>query len=191
MNNGSEEFQNLLSDLITSKTRVRILKRLFLNPENTSYLRELAAEFGASPSIVGEELHQLTKAGLLKRQPEGRQIRYRANTHHALFPELHSMVKKTLGMDQILKSIVARLGNLEQAALLDDYAEGKDTGIIDLLLIGDINRRNLRDLVHKTERYIGRKIRTLVLSRSEAVDLAKTLAQRSTLVLWENESKPG
>lgn len=189
MNDITGEFQNVLSDLITSKTRLRILMRLFLNPQNTSYLRGLAVEIGVSPSIVKEELHQLTKAGLLKSQSEGRKIWYRANTQHTLFPELHSMVKKALGMDRIVESIVARLGNLEKAMLLDDYAEGKDTGIIDLMLIGDINRKNLRDLVRKTEHYIGRKIRTLVLSREEAAKLTKTLARRSTLELWNDESK--
>jgi DNA-binding transcriptional ArsR family regulator len=176
--------QSLFSGLITSKLRVRILMRLFLNPLRDAYLRELAGEFDASSSQVREELRQLEQAGLLTSAKHGRQIHYRANDAHPLFPELQSMVRKSLGMDRILDSIIQRLGNLERALLLDDYAEGKDTGIIDLLLVGKIDERNLADIVRKTERYIGRKIRTLVLKRDEYRRLEPSLAQRPQLQLW-------
>src|SRR3990170_2804469 len=157
----------LLSSLITSKTRIRILMRLFLNPVQKAYLRELAGEFNASPSQIKDELTQLGDAGVLIHEKQGRQIDYMANTSHPLYPELHSMVKKTLGMDRIIDSIIERLGNLKKAILVDDYAAGKDTGLIDLVLVGNIDRKNLDDLVRKTEKYIGRKIRTLVLREDE------------------------
>lgn len=170
--------------LITSKTRVAIIMRLFLNPRRGAYLRELASEIGCSTSQVSGELKQLSQAGFLCCEQNGRQLRYQANTTHALFPELHSMVRKALGMDRILDSIIRRLGALERALLLDDYAEGKDTGIIDLLLVGDIDQRNLVDLVAKTERHVDRKIRTLCLSRNEYDRMLPQLDQRPQLLLW-------
>ena len=174
---------DLFNGLITSKVRARILMRLFLNPEQHAYIRELAKEFDVSPSQVKDELDNLTKAGLLSREKGGRQINYSANTGHSLYPELSSMVKKAMGMDRILESIVRRLGNLEQAYIIDDYAEGKDTGIIDLVLIGVIDKDNLNDLVTKSEKYIERKIRTLIISADENVDI---LSNRPTLLLWSN-----
>jgi DNA-binding transcriptional ArsR family regulator len=177
---------DLFTGLITSKTRVRILMRLFLNPKGHAYLRELSDEFRVSPSQVKEELNQLNRTGLLTSSRQGRQIHYQANIEHPLFPELHSMVRKALGMDRILDSIVKRLGELELAFLLDDYADGKDSGIIDLGLVGNIDHANLADLVQKTERYIGRKIRTLVLTRSEYRSMASMLEKRPMLVLWAN-----
>ncbi|MFC1684680.1 ArsR family transcriptional regulator [Pseudomonadota bacterium] len=159
--------------------------RLFLNPEGHAYLREMAEEFKVSPSQVRDELQQLSSAGLLESEKEGRQINYRANTKHPLFPELHSMVRKALGMDRILDSIIERLGKLEQAWLIDDYAEGKDTGLIDLVLVGQIDQANLSDLVAKTERYIGRKIRTLVLMPDELKKLESVINTRSRLLLWK------
>jgi len=99
------------------------------------------------------------------------------------------MVNKALGMDQILESIIKRLGNLEKAILIDDYAEGKDTGIIDLILVGDIDQANLQDLARKTEKYIDRKIRTLVLTLEEFSQLHITLQKRPQFLLWENEKK--
>lgn len=176
---------NPFAGLITSKTRIQILMRLFLNPSRQAYLRELAAEFGASPSQVKDELGQLSSSGLLTSEKNGRQINYRANTAHPLFPELQSMVKKALGMDRILDSIVSRLGNLERAFLMDDYAEGKDSGIIDLGLVGDIDQTSLYDLVKKSERYLDRKIRTLVLSHDEYRRMSSQLTKRPYMSIWE------
>ena len=179
---------NIFSGLITSKTRIKILMRLFINPKQNAYLRELAEEFKASPSQVREELRQLNEAGFLESHKNGRQIQYSANQKHPLFLELQSMVQKALGMDRILESILQRLGNLKEAYLIDDYAEGKDTGIIDLVLVGDIDQENLVDLVHKTERYIDRKIRTLVLTANEWEKMQPTLSRRPLLLLRPNIS---
>ena len=180
---------SIFSGLITSKTRIKILMRLFLNPTQNAYLRELSDEFNASPSQVREELRHLNAAGFLESHKNGRQIQYQANQKHPLFQELQSMVQKALGMDRILDSILERLGNLEEAYLIDDYAEGKDTGIIDLVLVGNIDQENLIDLVHKTERYIDRKIRTLVLDMNEWEDLKQNLTKRPLLKLWQQKLK--
>lgn len=178
---------SLFSGLITSKTRIKILMRLFLNSNGSAYLRELADDFQASPSQVKDELDQLRKAKLLISNKEGRQVLFSANREHPLFNELHSMVRKALGMDEILESIIKRLGNLQKAMLIDDYAEGKDTGIIDLVLIGDIDTTNLLDLTTKTERYIERKIRTLTMTADEYENNAAILNKRPQFVLWNKE----
>jgi len=178
---------SIFTGLITSRMRIRILMRIFLNPERKVYLRELADEFQASPSHIKNELDQLREANLLNSRKNGRQVLFSANTNHPVFNELHSMVKKALGMDQILESIIERLGNLDQAILVDDYAEGKDTGIIDLVLVGDIDKTNLQDLTAKTEKYIDRKIRTLVLSREEYLRLSENLHRRPCFLLWQQQ----
>ena len=175
----------LFSGLITSKTRIRILMRLFLNPQRHAYLRELADEFQVSSSQIKGELDQLSNANLLVSEKKGRQVFFSANEKHPVFNELHSMVKKALGMDRILDSMISRLGNLEKALLVDDYAEGKDTGIIDLLLVGNIDMTNLFDLTQKTEKYIDRKIRTLVLSNEEFERLLPNLNKRPQFLLWK------
>jgi hypothetical protein len=176
---------NLFAGLIASKTRIKLLVRFFFNPMTKSYLRELAKEFNVSTNSVREELNQLTKTKLLKTEKNGRQVYYQANQEHPLFPELKSMVGKVLGLDQVIESIVTRLGDLEQAYLLDDYAEGKDTGIIDLLLVGNIDQYHLNDLSRKTERYIKRKIRSLVLNREEFQEMLPNLEGRTRLLIWE------
>ncbi len=133
----------------------------------------------------------MSNAGLITKTKDGRQINYQAEEKHPLFPELHSMVKKALGMDQIIDSIIARLGQLEEAWLIDDYAEGKDTGIIDLVLVGIIDQSNLADLTAKTERYIERKIRTLAITRNEFDAMRPMLEKRTCLLLWSSTNNQG
>lgn len=99
------------------------------------------------------------------------------------------MARKALGMDRIVESILERLGNLDTALLLDDYAQGKDSGIVDLALVGKINKQNLADLVEKTEKYIGRKIRVLTLTQQEYSKLKSTLESRPHMVLWQRSNK--
>jgi hypothetical protein len=183
--------ENLFTGLISSKTRIKLLMRFFFNPETRSYLRQLAAEFNASTNSVREELNQLTQTRLLKTERSGRQVYYAANPDHPLFPELKSMVAKVMGIDRVIDGIVSRLGDLEEAYLIDDYAEGKDSGIIDLLLVGRINDYHLNDLSRKTERYIKRKIRSLVVSREEKESLRSTLEGRPSILIWKARKQSG
>lgn len=179
---------NLFQGLIASKTRIKLLTRFFFNPLTRAYLRELAKEFSLSTKAVREELNQLTKTNLLISEKKGRQVLYSANTEHPLFPELKSMVGKVMGIDKVIDSIVTRLGDLEKAYLIDDYAEGKDTGILDLLLVGEIDEYHLNDLSRKTERYIHRKIRSLVVSQQEFLDMEATLISRPHVMVWEKQT---
>ena len=175
---------DLFSGIITSKTRIKLLIRFFFNPEAKAYLRELSREFNTSSNAVRSELNQLAEAKLLNTDKKGRQVYYRANQNHPLFPELKSMVSKLMGIDRVIEGLVNRLGKLECAYLLDDYAMGKDTGIIDLLLVGDINHDHLHDLSTKVERYINRRIRTLVMSRQEFDEFQSKLKNRPSLLIW-------
>ena len=182
---------NLFAGLISSKTRIKLLVRFFFNPGTRSYLRELAKEFDVSTNAVREELNQLSKTGLLTSEKNGRSVLYQANEKHPLFPELRSMVAKVMGLDQVVDSILTRLGDLEQAWLIDDYAEGKDTGIIDLVLVGDIDQHHLNDLSKKTERYVKRKIRSLVLNREEFAGFEASIRERPHLLVYRGEGGSG
>lgn len=179
---------DLLSGLISSKTRIKLLVRFFFNPKTRSYLRELSKEFNVSTNSVREELNQLTRTHLLKSRRSGRQVFYMANPQHPLFNELKSMVGKVMGIDQVIEGIVNRLGDLEKAYLIDDYADGKDSGIIDLVLVGNIDPFHLNDLSRKTERYIKRKIRTMVVSSEEFNEFFPKLKNRSRILIWEKSN---
>lgn len=99
------------------------------------------------------------------------------------------MVGKVMGIDQVIDGVVNFLGDLEKAYIIDDYAEGKDSGIIDLLLIGTINQNYLNNLIKTTESYINRKIRSLVLNQEEYKKLLPELKKRPLLLVWEAKQK--
>jgi predicted DNA-binding protein YlxM (UPF0122 family) len=182
---------SLLSPLVTSPTRAKLLLRFFSNPETSSYLRELANEFSISTNSVREELNRFSEAKLLTSYKNGREVRYQASPKHPLFDELVSIAKKTLGIDHIIEHIVQQLGEVNLALLVDDYAIGRDTGILDLVLVGNLDQGRLAELVARTESLIQRKVRTLCLTPKEFEGLKDTLEQRPQLVLWTNGSAFG
>lgn len=156
----------MLSSLFTSKTRIKVLLKLFLNPNISCYLRELSKEFGVSPNALKEELHSLSEAGYLERTQSGRSVYFRANKKHPFFPEISSIVRKTIGVDRIVE-IMKSLGDVSEVYVLDDYALGKDSGLMDILVIGDVDHGRLHQLRVVAEGKINRKIRAVDLSPEE------------------------
>lgn len=157
----------MLTELFTSKTRIRLLLKLFLNPEVSCYLRELAKEFGVAPNAIKEELDSLSSAGYLEKKQQGRSWFYKANRGHTFFPEIHSIVKKTIGIDRIVEQVMSKVGRVDAVYILDDYAQGKDSGLIDVLVIGEVNRKKIESLIGPVESKIERKLRVLVLGAEE------------------------
>lgn len=87
-------------------------------------------------------------------------------------------------MGRILDSILTGLGNLHKAYLIEVYAQGKGTGIVDIVLVDDIDRYHLNDLTRKIERYIKREIRTQILDDAESKSFESNLKQRGIILLW-------
>ncbi len=181
---------NLLDSLITSKTRIKLLMKFFLNPGTSAYLRGLADEFGESTNSVRVELNRLSEAGLLECADEGRTKVYRANTSHPLFGEVSRIVAKTVGLDKVVEQVVSRLGNVELAFITGDYAKGIDSGLIDLVLVGEIDKTYLQYLVNKLESSIGNKIRPLILTWLEYEKLVPCFSKSPSLILWEEIGLP-
>ena len=179
----------MLDSLITSKTRIKLLMKFFLNPGTSAYLRSLADEFGESTNSVRVELNRLSEAGLLESADEGRTKVYRANEKHPLFPEVQRIVAKTVGLDKVVEQVVSRLGNVELAFITGDYAKGKDSGLIDLVLVGEIDKGYLESLVEKLETLIERKVRTLVLNGTEYQKLLDNFAKAPALVVWKQNGE--
>lgn len=153
---------------MTSKTRIKLLLKFFSH-NNSGYLRALAKEFDESTNAVRVELNRLTDAGLLTSGDEGKTKMYRANHEHPFFHEIKNMVSKFLGLDQLLEQVVSRLGNVEKAYIIGDYAQGIDSGTVKLILIGrDIDLDYLDFLVKKTYEKVKRQVDVKVLEEEPA-----------------------
>ena len=174
----------MLESLITSKTRIRLLLKFFLNPETRAYLRELASEFGESTNGIRLELNSLTKAKLLTSSNIGWTVVYRANKDHTLFTDIQSVVQKYVGIDHLVDDLISGLGQIDSAYIIGDYAHGSDTGLIDLVIVGQVKVDVLQRLIDKTGKIISRKIRPLVLDQEELQCLWEQLDIRHALHIW-------
>ena len=174
----------MLDTLITSKTRVKLLMKFFLNPGTRAYLRELALEFGESTNSVRVELNRLSKAKIISSENVGRTIEYRANEKHSLFNELQSLVLKFSGVDQLVETLIKKLGEVKTAYVVGDYARGIDSGLIDILLIGKINKMELDRIAERRGKDISRKIRPMIITVKELRSLWKQLNMDHALLIW-------
>ncbi|WP_044203134.1 helix-turn-helix domain-containing protein [Echinicola pacifica] len=149
----------MLDSIITSKTRLRLLVKFFINADNHSHLRGLAEEFGESTNAIRKELNNLSEAGYLKKESEKNRISYRANTLHPLFGSLQDIIRKYIGLDTVVEEVLDRMGNVETVLLTGDYADGKDTGIIEIRITGEeLNTQYLAVLSQRIEEMINRKV---------------------------------
>lgn len=160
--------------------------KFFLNASTTSYLRDLESEFGESTNGIRIELKRFETAGLLQSHFEGNKRIYKANTNHPLFKDIHSLLLKYTGIDQIINQVLAQLGGLEQAWLVGDFARGRDSDTISLLLVGDkINQEALAGYIARVEGMTERKIRYEYLLPDEVWKVAKEHPER--LLLFDDD----
>ena len=160
----------MLETIITSKTRLNLLIKFFLNITNKGYLNSLANEFGESTNSVRKELNNLTQAGYLIKTSVDNKVIYSANKVHPLFNILQSIVRKHLGIEEIIERILNNIGSINKILLLGDYAKGIDSGIIEILIVGkNINKKYLKVICPKIEKKIKRKIKFTV-SNNETID---------------------
>lgn len=159
----------MLESLITSKTRIKLLLKFFLNINNQGYLRSLETEFNESTNGIRQELNRFEQAGLLLAESDGNKKLYRANTLHPLFKDINSIIRKFIGVEDVIEKVIDRLGNVQRVYLEGRLAQGLDSDIIDLMIIGNnIDRNYLSNLVEKAEPLIGRRIRYLVFEKEDA-----------------------
>ena len=162
----------MLNSLITSKTRLRVLVKFFIRAANKGHLNSLASEFGESTNGVRKELNKLKDAGYLVSNKEQNKVIYRANTKHPLYSVLQQLVKKHLRLEEIVETIVKRIGDVQKIVLIGDYARGIDSGLIEVLLIADeINLEYIDELEKKLKNKIGRKVVFTMESEDEGIVL--------------------
>lgn len=176
----------MIESLITSKTRIKLLLKFFLNTQTKSYLRGLETEFGESSNSIRVELNRLETAGLLSASTEGNKKMFFANTTHPLFRDINSILKKFIGIDHIIEQVTSQVGHLQAAYVTGDFAIGKDSNIIDLTLVGDnLDRSYIDSLVEKAETFIHRRIKYLILNAEE---MKNYFANKPVLLIWQNET---
>ena len=153
----------MLDSLITSKTRLRMLIKFFVSAANNGYLNGLASEFNESTNSIRKELNNLSDAGYLLKSKENNKVIYNANTSHPMFEVLQKIIRQHIGLDEIVETVIQRIGDVDQIALTGDYAEGIDSGNIQIIINGSsVNKNYLDKIKPKIKKRIGREVSFLL-----------------------------
>ena len=170
----------MLNTLITSKTRLRMLIKFFINAANNGYLNGLANEFNESTNSIRKELNNLSAAGYLLKSKKNNKIIYNANTSHPMFEVLQKIIRQHLGLEEIVEAVIEKIGNVNQIALTGEYARGIDSGNIEIIINGSkVNKEYLENIKPKIKKKIGREVNFILNQRinSNSIILYKKLAE--------------
>ncbi len=158
----------MIETLISSKTRIKLLLKFFLNSKNRAYLRNLEEEFGESTNSIRLELNKFEKAGFLKSSSEGNKKVFTVNTNHPIYPDINKIIMKMTGLEYVVDYVLQRIGDLDKVFLVGKMSMGQSTNIIDLVLVGDnLNKAFLLEQIEKAEKKINKKIRYVHYSTAE------------------------
>lgn len=156
--------------LFTSRARVEVLRLLFLNAAQRFYLREVAARTGLPVRAVQREVARLTASGLVTCHAEGNRKYYQANREAPVFPEIQSLLLKTVGIGDLLRDRLRDASaEIDLAFVFGSYAKGEDTATsdLDLMIIGNIAGRAISTLLKPVKAGMRREINPVVYSESE------------------------
>lgn len=156
--------------LFPAAYRRQVLALLLLHPERKLHVREISRLTGTTPGTMNKELSRLHEAGLLEREWVGNQLRYSANRSHQIYQELAGILRKTVGIaDVMLESLSPLAGSIELAFIYGSVARGTETAgsDVDLLIVGGVEFGKVLDAVHPTQKKLGRDVNAKVYSRRE------------------------
>lgn len=163
-------------------TRSAVLAALLLHPDEALHVRELARLTGASPGSLHRELRSLSGLGLLIRQETGRQVFYRANRDCPVFDELAGLLRKTSGIADVLRDVLAPLaGQIDAAFVYGSMASGRQIGRsdVDVMVLGRAGFADIVRALAPTQVTLRREVNAVVMT---VRDFARKHRQRDGFV---------
>lgn len=155
-----------------------MLIKFFISAANKGYLNGLANEFNESTNSIRKELNNLSNSGYLLKSKQNNRIIYNADTNHPLFKVLQKIVRQHLGLEEIVETVISKMGQLDSISITGDYARGIDSGNIEIVLTGEnVNINYLNELKPKIEMKISRELDFILKKR----------IPKNALVLYKKE----
>lgn len=160
---------NTLSKILSSQIRAGIFEALFGLRDRPIHMREIERLTGFAIGTIQKELKNLQALDLVIRRRDGNRVYYEANKQHPLYPDIHSLVVKTVGLIYVLRNALENNRDVLTAFVYGSVAKGgeKAASDVDLMVIGSIGLRKLTALLAGTSEKIGREINPHILSPSE------------------------
>ena len=160
-----------MANALFSSTQQRVLGLLFGQPERSFFATEIIARVGSGSGAVQRELKKLADSGLVAVSKQGNQKHYQANPAAPIYPELCSLIKKTVGLaDPIRASLELKRKAIELALIYGSVAKHLETASsdIDLLLVSDtLTLEAIYDALRDAEQVLGRTINPTLYTIAE------------------------
>jgi DNA-binding transcriptional ArsR family regulator len=161
---------NTKSIHIFNRAQRALLSLLWTSEHRDLHLRELVRRSGLTPLAIQRELARMVTAGLLIRRESGRQVYFRANPEHPIYPELHGLARKLFGIEPLLREALTPLGRkIEVAFIYGSFARGEETAEsdVDVMVIGEASLRSIVSAVKLVAHQTGREINPTVYPVAE------------------------
>lgn len=157
-------------DALFPRTRRDILAATYGQPGRWWYLSELAEHLHTTPSSLQRELRSLVSSGILRRRRDGKRIYFQAESESPIFDELRSIITKTLGVADALKTALAKFGDRVACAFLyGSVAQRQEHTLsdVDLMVIGSAGLAELSPPLRALEKKFKREVNVTCYSTEE------------------------
>src|SRR4030067_1635304 len=159
-----------LSDIITSKVRVKIIEYFLSDISDMHHVRGIVREIKEEINAVRRELDRLEKAGLLKKEPRGNRLYYWIRNDYLLYGDLLAIVAKSTGLGKEILDNHKKIGKVSYIMFSGRFVrrmKRRKDGEVDILIVGDVVLPELAALVRKEESKRNHEINYTVMSREE------------------------
>jgi len=152
-----------------AKVRARLLGLLLLNSERGFYLSEAARLVGVAPRVASYNLQALSRMGILTRTVRGREVVYQANRSCPIFPELRSIMIKTVGLVDQVRKALAPIHAIDVAFIYGSFAEASERAEsdIDLFVVGTVPLADLVRRLRAVQEALARPMNPVTMDASE------------------------
>lgn len=165
-----------------SKARRALVALFFTNPDQEYFSRQLERLSGIFVGNLQKELIKMEMANLLESRRLGKLKLYKLNTKHPLYPELKSVVAKTVGIEEIIRAGLSKLKGIKTTCIYGSFARGTEQAVsdIDLLILGNVDEKPLIHTIKSLEDQLQREINYTLYSPA---DWKKRKAAKDSFVI--------
>lgn len=163
-----------LGEALFTETQQRVLRLLYGQPQRSFYTKEILRLTGMGVGTIKRELDRMYKAGILTLKKVGNQHHYQANPQCPIYQELIGIVKKTVGLVEVLRqALIPLTDKIEHAFVFGSVASGKESADsdIDLMVIGDVDFAEVIGVLYPVQEILGREINPKLYHHNEWLDL--------------------
>lgn len=159
----------MLADLITSKSRVKLLNVFLAEPYEMFHVRECVRKTGDEINAVRRELQFLEKNGIFVREQRANRVYYSLDKNYPFYFDLLNIGAKTIGLgNEVLKNR-AKLGKIKFAMFSGGFVRRmkKNSDDVDFIMVGTIVLPELALLVRNEEARLSMEINYTAMSEEE------------------------